>query len=377
MSAAVIKGWCPGAYTPMMSGDGLVVRIRPRHGRLSPEQTLGLCDLSRRFGNGFLDLTNRANLQIRAVAADDHDALLGELARLQLLDPDPATELRRNILTTPFSQPGDLSERIGEALIQSLPQLPDLPAKFGFAVDTGTRPVLQDASADIRIERAPGSLLVRADGASHGRAVAEADVIGAVLEMARWFARHQAQTRRRMSRVVAVTQLPLEWRTNAPVGAAARPAPGMSPAAQILGAPFGQIMANALERAVNSSSATGIRVMPWRLMLFENAASFDDSAFISKPGDPLLRANACSGAPFCPQASVETRKVARQLARQLPETLHVSGCAKGCAMASAADVTLVGREGRFDLIRNGTAADHPIRTGIAPRDVLTAIQEYQ
>ena len=27
MSAVAIKGWCPGALRPMLSGDGLVVRI--------------------------------------------------------------------------------------------------------------------------------------------------------------------------------------------------------------------------------------------------------------------------------------------------------------------------------------------------------------
>ena len=31
MSAPVIQGWCPGALRPMMSGDGLVVRVRPRN----------------------------------------------------------------------------------------------------------------------------------------------------------------------------------------------------------------------------------------------------------------------------------------------------------------------------------------------------------
>ncbi len=30
MTGWEIKGWCPGALRPMQSGDGLVVRIRPR-----------------------------------------------------------------------------------------------------------------------------------------------------------------------------------------------------------------------------------------------------------------------------------------------------------------------------------------------------------
>ena len=28
----IIKGWCPGALRPMPSGDGLVVRVRPKAG---------------------------------------------------------------------------------------------------------------------------------------------------------------------------------------------------------------------------------------------------------------------------------------------------------------------------------------------------------
>ena len=38
MNRFEIKGWCPSALRPMQSGDGLVVRVRPRGGRLSAEQ---------------------------------------------------------------------------------------------------------------------------------------------------------------------------------------------------------------------------------------------------------------------------------------------------------------------------------------------------
>ncbi|MFD1807161.1 hypothetical protein ACFSHQ_00890 [Gemmobacter lanyuensis] len=36
-----MQGWCPGALRPMMSGDGLVVRVRPRLGRLRADQARG------------------------------------------------------------------------------------------------------------------------------------------------------------------------------------------------------------------------------------------------------------------------------------------------------------------------------------------------
>ena len=66
----MIRGWCPTAWRPMAAGDGLLVRVRPSLGRLTREQMLGLCDAALAWGNGQIDVTNRANLQIRGVAED-------------------------------------------------------------------------------------------------------------------------------------------------------------------------------------------------------------------------------------------------------------------------------------------------------------------
>lgn len=80
MSRPEAKGWCPGAYRPMMSGDGLVVRVRPVLAGLSRTQILGLCDLATQYGSGLIDLTSRANLQIRGVGEDNHEPLLQSLS---------------------------------------------------------------------------------------------------------------------------------------------------------------------------------------------------------------------------------------------------------------------------------------------------------
>ena len=85
MSAPAIRGWCPGAHRPMRSGDGLVVRVRPPLGEITPRQCTGLADLAERYGQGALELTNRANLQLRGVADADHPALLDGLAALELI----------------------------------------------------------------------------------------------------------------------------------------------------------------------------------------------------------------------------------------------------------------------------------------------------
>jgi precorrin-3B synthase len=107
MNRFEIKGWCPSALRPMASGDGLVVRLRPRGGRLSSAQASRIANLSNRYGNGLIDLTGRANLQIRGVVAEGHEALIEALARLGLIDADAETESRRNILVAPFWSEGD------------------------------------------------------------------------------------------------------------------------------------------------------------------------------------------------------------------------------------------------------------------------------
>lgn len=366
----VVKGWCPGAYRPMMSGDGLVVRVRPRLARLTAQQALGLCAAAARYGSGTIDLTNRANLQLRGVDESDHAALLEELAGYELLDPDPALEMRRNILVTPFYDAGDLTARLAQRLIDRLTDLPDLPAKFGFAIDTGPARMLAGCSADIRLERGDIGLILRADGAATGRQVTEADVIDQVIALARWFAAARAPQTRRMSRLLDEANLPEDWLGAAPGPTTTPCQPGICDAGMLYGAPFGQLDADALASLIHQTNATALRVTPWRMFLLEDATTTETDAFITTPGDPLLATDACPGAPFCPQAQAETRTIARELAPRVNGSLHVSGCAKGCARNTLADVTLVGRDGRFDLVKQGRAGDEPTMRALTPNDLL-------
>ena len=89
-----VYGWCPGALRPMMSGDGLLVRVRPRLGRLTRTQVEALCDAALAHGNGIIDLTSRANVQVRGVQPASYDALLAELSAAALIDETVADETR-------------------------------------------------------------------------------------------------------------------------------------------------------------------------------------------------------------------------------------------------------------------------------------------
>ncbi|KIC43985.1 cobalamin biosynthesis protein CobG [Ruegeria sp. ANG-S4] len=371
MSAPVVQGWCPGAHRPMMSGDGLVVRVRPRLARLDAEQTLGLCGLAERFGNGTIDLTNRANLQLRGVDEADHEPLLTELAKSNLLDAEPGIEVRRNILVSPLYRKGDLTARLAQELIDRLGELPDLPAKFGFAIDTGPQRLLAGDSADIRLEIGIDGLILRADGAETGRFVAESDAIDHLIRLAAWFAERSTSETRRMTRVVAVHPLPDEWQgsTPGPVGHPLQP--GTSDLGPVYGATFGQLPARKLNDLMKSSGAAALRVTPWRLFLLEGGAAIPAPDFVTNATDPLMSTDACPGAPLCPQAQVETREIARALAARVPGSLHISGCSKGCARMSPADITLVGRDGQFDLVKRGRAGDEPSQRGLTAETLMT------
>lgn len=373
MSASAVKGWCPGALRPMLSGDGLVVRVRPFGGRLEAAQITGLAELAGRHGNGLIDVTSRANLQIRGVSEQSHRPLLDGLARLALLDPDPATEARRNILVTPFWCAGDetrsLAAELDEALADSALAL---PTKFGFAIDDGHSRVLAGDSADIRIERdRSGRLLVRADGAKLGRSVARGEAVSTALALASWFLVSGGRGRM-AAHIASGAALPRSLRGEtepAPVMAASRP--GLYPQGAMVGVAFGQMLHTTLEQFAGCGHA--LRMTPWRLVLSEGKREMPSAAgLITEPFDPALRVIACSGAPHCREAHADTCALAAVLAPRIAADarLHVSGCRKGCAHPGTAAVTLVATRAGFDLVRDGSTRDEPVLRGLNGADIV-------
>jgi precorrin-3B synthase len=378
MNGFKIKGWCPSALRPMASGDGLVVRLRPRGGRLSSAQASRIAELSNRYGSGLIDLTGRANLQIRGVVAESHEALIEALARLGLIDADAETESRRNILVSPLWSEGDDTPLLAAELERALATSSlGLPEKFGFAVDCGAERVLAQAPADIRIERgADGGLLVRADGAREGRAVARAEAVQIALALAEWFVASGGARdgRGRMAALIASgATLPDAITANAkPLPAVVLPRPGLYAAGALVGLAFGQMRSETLSYLADL--APGLRMTPWRMILAEAACEMPrHEDLVTRADDPLLRVVACTGAPSCPEAHAQTRGLAAALAPHIgaAEHLHVSGCAKGCAHPGPSTITLVGTADGFDLVRQGTARDPPALQGLDPAKILS------
>lgn len=361
-----------------MSGDGLVVRIRARGGRLEPEAVRAIAELSSRFGNGLIDLSARANVQLRGVTPESHAPLIDGLRALGLIDASPEAEARRNITVTPFWKTSDgtadLAGRLALALAAD--DAPHTPGKFGYSVDPGPAPVLGDVSADIRIERGTdGGLIVRPDGSDAGAPATEETAVPLALDLARWFLASggaPANRGRMAAHLARGAVLPDAYSTaTAQANAAPASAPGPLPQGFLTAFAFGQTTAETLAALADLGP---IRLTPWRMVLIEGAAEAPAIlGLITDPADPILNVTACTGAPGCPQARGATRALARRLAPLVPQGrhLHVSGCAKGCAHPAAAPATLVASGGTYDLILNGSAADQPVRSALDP-DAITA-----
>jgi precorrin-3B synthase len=317
-----IKGWCPGGIRPMPSGDGLLVRVRPWCGAFTLDQARGLADIAAGLGNGHIDLTRRANLQIRGLNEENLPALHRALDRLGLLEHETA----RNVMVDPLAGPD--VRALALALGRALPE--GLPAKFGCLVDGGGPLSISGERADIALCVTSEGVAVRRAGEWLGVADAE----------------HAASAAFGGQRLAKMTVMPVLGRRR--LGRLGR--------FTGLAAPFGRIEAAQLRALAETAGASEIRLSPWRALYVD--AAIDTTDLIVDENDSLLRIEACPGAPACASATVDTRTEARRLAAMdLPGTIHVSGCVKGCARSAPADLTLVGRDGRFGVVRNGTARD--------------------
>lgn len=366
----------------MPSGDGLVLRIRPPLGRLTQAQGQGIAELAERYAQPLLDLTSRANLQLRGIAEADYPALLAGLQALGLIDTDINAESRRNLLVSPFWEAGDGTSGLARALSEALgqPGAPTLPAKFGFALDCGPTPLLRGCSADIRLERHAQGFLVYANGSTRGVVASEECAIERAVELAHWFitAGGASFGRGRMAALVAHTPVPAHLAsTPVPATHAACPPWGLVPQGCVVGFEFGQMQVDTL-RALSAPSP--LRLTPWRSVLVEGAQSVPAiptlSTLITQADDVRLRVSACTGAPGCNQAAAPTRELAHALAPLVPPShrLHVSGCSKGCAHPDAA-LTLVATSAGFDLIQHGTAASPPDARDLNPAAIATHLKQ--
>ena len=371
------KGWCPSTLRPMESGDGLIVRIKPPFGQLTQDQARQIAQAALQFGNGFIDVTSRANLQLRGITADTLLPLISHLEAAGLVNHSEAQD-RLNIMFAPFAGSNDLGRRCGRLLYEAAAHLPILPAKFGFAIDCGNARYLTAASADIRIEATnTGQLLVRCDGSDTGFISDCEHLIDDIKEILAWYldAQDPQSPPKRMARLLEAVPLPAKWQGHHPHKKKATLSLGARDDGFVIGVPFGQCEAQAFAQL---AAHTKVIIMAPQRRLVIDGLPDDLTAFLTSDEDSRSQIETCPGKPSCTSATFDTRALASTIAQSgalSPDiSLHISGCTKGCAAPAPRDICIIGDENHYAIIENGCAWDDPSLTSLSLDGIIETVR---
>ena len=405
IASPTIKGWCPTLLSPMQSGDGWLARVKPTAGRVNADAARIIAEAASRHGNGHIDLTSRSNFQIRGLTPRSAELLAEIIIGHGLASANPFLESVRNVIASPLG-PDDPSAELDshavagevETLLGEERALVALPSKFAVLVDAGGVLPLADVTADIMVRAHGGGLAVQLDGGRLAARASPSTLAGTVRALTLAFLRLAAERREsprhmralimaigeeRIFRFAGLAPVPMlsapSSRAPSPIGFV--PYPGQTNGAFGVGLPFGRIEAEALSNLAGLCERLGdgsLRTTPWRTLLLpgigtadveELVANVRSLALIAESTDPRLHIFACVGAPSCQRASVDARADAGRLTATIATTpaltIHVSGCVKSCAHGGPTTLTLVGRDGRYDLVRNGGARGKPSLTGLS------------
>ncbi len=399
----LVKGWCPGALRPMESGDGLIVRVRPRLSRLSLVQLEVLGEAAAQFGDGSLHLSNRANVQIRGVEPASHGKALELLEASNLIDSNPRIEAIRNVMLAPQTGLGaqasvaaGLAAKL-EAFLTATGALQDLPGKFGVAIQAGES-IDSGAVSDVTFIVRDDSIACVLEGALD-KAFMLSDTQSAIVVFAKialYFiaVRRNNPAIRRMRDAISMMGLEAFARAagntaqahRLPMTEAAAPVGDLGEGFGIAFT-FGDVSPEALQEITATMRCEGVpeaSISPHRALVFpvgmQEKPAFRDLALridgVVDPGDVRLRVHACPGAPACSRATVPVRAGAKVVIEALRAaafsggTVHISGCEKRCAYPHAAEITAIGTAGRYELFWRSQA-----RCSVSGADLPAAIAE--
>ncbi|HWD77130.1 MAG TPA: hypothetical protein VG371_18485 [Solirubrobacteraceae bacterium] len=190
MIAATAADRCPGVLRLHEAADGRLARVRLPGGRIDHRGLRAVADAAM-LGNGLIDVTSRASLQIRGLGAGSADRCAAILAAAGLL-PSPSHERVRNILASPVAGRHPHSVAATDDLVVELdraicaePALTTLSGRFRFGVDDGSH-LLGERGADVVLmASAPDEFALLIDGVATGRRATRADAAALAVAAAR------------------------------------------------------------------------------------------------------------------------------------------------------------------------------------------------
>jgi precorrin-3B synthase len=168
-----IRDRCPGVIELHQAADGMLARLRVPGGRLRAAQLAAVADLALQ-GNGIVELTSRANLQVRGLADKPSEGFARSVAAVGLL-PSPEHERVRNVLASPLAGRHPAARLAVDEIVVALdrglcadPELAGLPGRVLFLVEDGSG-VLAGLAHDIALAPAQsGGIALLVDGVDSG-----------------------------------------------------------------------------------------------------------------------------------------------------------------------------------------------------------------
>jgi precorrin-3B synthase len=385
------RGACPTLAAPMETGDGLLARLRPAAGKLTPEQLAALARAARDCGNGIVEVTARGSIQVRGLRPETVGRLQEQLDAADIVideglvvEHSPLAGVDPDAVCNPLPLIADLQQVVSA-------HVGALAPKLSLVADAGGRSGLATLKADIRLSGVEGGWWLEVGDRPVGR-LAEQDVPAAVAEL---LTRLSALGPTARGRDLDLTAFGFA----ASEGNAAAPQSGGLPIGVLpltdgryalgMALPYGQASAYMLE-ALAAVIAGPIISAPARALVvpdLDKAAliSLQDKAeslgFWTDPNHSGLKIAACAGAIACAAGHIHTKSVAARLLAKAPDffidgfEVHVSGCGKGCAHPRVAGLTLVGLPEGCGIVANGLASDKPLAL-IAKSDIEAGIDDF-
>lgn len=369
MNEFIIKGWCPSYTKPALAKDGYFLRISPDKGYLSLKKTILICDLSIRFGNGLIDLTNRGRLQIRGIKEKNLENIILILKQNKIIQNN-----NNHIIINPFWEKKDKNILFYQMLKSILSKLPLLPDKFLFAVDLGQYPVLSSLPADIRLEHDEnGKVIIRADGHLMGKNITPDNLLENTITLSKYFVENSSKGIRRMSHLINTKPLSYEWCQYYPAPSKFPSMVDIGKLGIYYGTKYGRIRSTDFKYLLKSSNPKRIRFTPFKSFIFEKGLDIVNNTFLNRMENPVNDVHACPGKDSCSSSTINTYEIADKIRQLTNKGVHVSGCTKGCAFSKKSEITLVGNNGLIDVIYNGKSNDKPQVTSITKKEILTKI----
>lgn len=380
---------CPGIWQLAETKDGGLARLRLPGGSLAASQMLAIAAIAESFGNGLIDLTHRANLQIRGLDLRARDSVAAALTDRGMMADVAEADRLRNILASPLAgldpqEIVDVGLVVGaiDTGLQADPALHGLSPKFSFVVDGGGPFGVSALGHDIGLlaERSPDGTHFRVSLAGSrtrfivpppragDAAIALAAVAAeASARMAELMTDHSAENI--VDRAARYGQLVFREadpapetpsQAGSPIGVVPQIEPGYC--AYGLGIPLARLGRESGERLARLAERYGdgsLRLSPWQVIFVPGVreTSLDDfcdeardGGFQIDPADNHIRVIACAGATGCLRTRADTKRDGRSLLTALEafptagkndRIVHFCGCDRSCAHPGTADLLLL------------------------------------